>query len=481
MRHLFVIDENTIISESPPIQLPVAQVQTKTKARALFNYLLTGKDDSSLIALPDRKIERAQQEAKKEIYDELISALENELAEQQIVTSDIQEEINRLKGGIESVTQKISSSQNVILEHQRRRQENWKLQKEQESRIIVIDELLKRFELLRQHYHSDLERLEFIIEGDHLFDQLVSVFCPVCGSSLEEHSRKRMCLTIDGEPESLMNASREEAAKINTHLHDLEGTVSELKQEREGLVRDVTTLRELVSASDNQIRNELNPKQATDQDELERLLSTRNTLSKLEVNMARLQELKTAREAVQKPSSVKLALAKLNPASEGRAITQSLMDRSALRRLGDTIEDILGRWKYADNGTVEFDEQTMDFIVNGKARINNGKGVRALIHSAIAIGLMRFCKENNLPHPGFVILDSPLTTLREGPKDVISGEDVSGEIQKAFFENLADTPQDEQIIILENKVPPEDVRSRINYLEFRKEGEGREGFYPVVT
>lgn len=470
MSHLFVIDEATIITENSPINLPVAQAFTKTKAKALFNYLLTGKDDSSLIPLPDKKIAKAQQAAKQEVYDNLIVELEQKINSRQPKISDVREEIDRLKRRVEVLTQEISLSHQSILKQQQYRQENWRLQKEKESRIIVIDELLKRFDLLRQHYHSDLERLDFISEGDNFFDQLDLVLCPVCGSSLEEHSRKRMCVNMNGDPKNLMEACREEMAKITTYLHDLESTVAEMRRERQEVVEEINKLVEIVALCDNQLSQELKPKQIIEQAELEQLLLARSALSELEVNVTQLQEFRKVREVVQKSPSAKSSTIKGQP----------IVDRRVLRQLGNIIEDILGKWKFADNGTVEFDEQTMDFIVNGKPRETNGKGVRALIHSAVAIGLMKFCKQNALPHPGFVILDSPLTTLREKQQDVIS-EEVSGEIQKAFFEHLAETPQDEQIIILENKVPPENVKWRINYLEFRKEGDGRKGFYPPLN
>lgn len=73
-------------------------------------------------------------------------------------------------------------------------------------------------------------------------------------------------------------------------------------------------------------------------------------------------------------------------------------------------------------------------------------------------------------------MDSPLTTFREGS----SNEEVSGEIQTAFFENLSTTPLDEQIIILENKEPNSSVQSKINYIEFvGDKAEGRSGFFPT--
>lgn len=62
---------------------------------------------------------------------------------------------------------------------------------------------------------------------------------------------------------------------------------------------------------------------------------------------------------------------------------------------------------------VTFDDETLDLSIDGKARSDWGKGYRAFILSAMVIGLMRYCFKNNRLHPGFVILDSPLVSLKE--------------------------------------------------------------------
>ena len=43
-------------------------------------------------------------------------------------------------------------------------------------------------------------------------------------------------------------------------------------------------------------------------------------------------------------------------------------------------------------------------------RSQNGKAVKAVYHSAFAVALMIYCRTNRLPHPGFLVLDSPLVT-----------------------------------------------------------------------
>ena len=126
---------------------------------------------------------------------------------------------------------------------------------------------------------------------------------------------------------------------------------------------------------------------------------------------------------------------------------------NSLRKLCDKVQSILNDWKFEDNGIVEFDQRykELDLIINGKPRKSNGKGIRALTHAAFSIGLLRYCEEQNLPHPSFVILDSPLLNLKERVNENLS-EAVSGEVQEAFFSELAKGTKEEQIIVFENKV-----------------------------
>lgn len=124
-----------------------------------------------------------------------------------------------------------------------------------------------------------------------------------------------------------------------------------------------------------------------------------------------------------------------------------------------------------------FDDDTLDLYIDGKARSNWGKGYRAFALSAMVIGLMRYCFDNNRFHPGFVILDSPLVSLKERKKD-LSGEWVSDYMEKKMVEDVLSTDCLHQVIIFENK----DIQYGYdyNYIEFNHEGSGRKGFIPLV-
>lgn len=467
--HLFVVNETSIIAEESPVLLKEAIAVTNTKIKSAFKFLLTGIDDSSLIASPDPEMLKAQDAAKREVIDQLISDLEKRIESQQVSDENIRNRAIHLEREIELATTALSLTSITVQERQQDRETAWREQQEADSRLIVISELLKRFELLRQHYQSDLKRLEFISEGEHYFEQLEAINCPLCGTLLENHAYQKMCEVRTGEIDNLQRASEEEAAKIRSHLQDLEGTVATLIEERSALLTTSQQKKQVVAEADRFIAEELRPKLIASKMELDHLLSDQRALAEIDINTQRLDELKQIRVSID------------NGDGQSPPVRQQSSGFStfALRKLCDSIDVILREWKYPDVGIVEFNERQMDLVINGKPRQSNGKGVRALLHAAFAIGLMRYCKNNDFPHPYFVVLDSPLTTLKEGGSNE-SEDEVSGEIQRAFFEALSRSPKDEQIIVLENKVPSSEIKDRVNYIEFTgATNGGRKGFYPT--
>jgi hypothetical protein len=164
---------------------------------------------------------------------------------------------------------------------------------------------------------------------------------------------------------------------------------------------------------------------------------------------------------------------------------------AAYQTFCDEVSELLCAWRYPGEGRVSFDERAMDIVVDGDARKLHGKGVRAIMYAAFVIGLMRYCRTRRLPHPGFVVLDSPLTTYRRrgrtltpdmepgvGTPDGEAPEDM----QRAFFEHLAESAAEygEQIVLFENKEPPSHVMARIRYEQFTGvPGADRSGFIPV--
>ena len=124
-----------------------------------------------------------------------------------------------------------------------------------------------------------------------------------------------------------------------------------------------------------------------------------------------------------------------------------------------------------------FDPKARDLVIAGKARTARGKGLRAITHAAFTIGLLEYCRAQETPHPGFVVLDSPLLAYRapEGTEDDLRGTDLNHQ----FYAYLAAQGSDRQTIIVENDNPPEAVSVRPQVTMFTgNPHSGRYGLFP---
>ena len=125
---------------------------------------------------------------------------------------------------------------------------------------------------------------------------------------------------------------------------------------------------------------------------------------------------------------------------------------------------------------VYFDGDSRDVVISGKPRGSRGKGMRAITHAAFSICLMEFALGRELPHAGFVVLDSPLLAYREpeGDEDDLTGTDV----QERFYEYLGKRCQG-QTIVLENLDPPSSVQDAPQSVMFSKNPQiDRYGLFP---
>jgi hypothetical protein len=125
---------------------------------------------------------------------------------------------------------------------------------------------------------------------------------------------------------------------------------------------------------------------------------------------------------------------------------------------------------------VSFDDASYDLRIDGKLRGHNGKGVRAITHAAFKVALLLFCRERDLPHPGFLVLDTPLLTYRDPMEDDRLEDDeralAASSLKQYFFEHLASVSDVGQFVIVENVDPPAGLDRIANVEVFNGLGQG---------
>jgi hypothetical protein len=228
----------------------------------------------------------------------------------------------------------------------------------------------------------------------------------------------------------------------------------------------------MIKRADDRISSVLLPAMRLGTERLERLVTRRVELEAIRSDEAQASNLRQIREEIEKTSAdSKTASKEWEP-----------LPSKALRNFCVEIEKTLAEWKWKGEGRVEFDQDAYDIVVDGQSRRSHGKGVRAVLHSAFVIGLLRYCKASQRPHFGTVIIDSPLTSYKKGKSGGVADGPIDAGIETAFWRSLINFGIGAQLVIIENKEPPSDVAAAVHYEWFAGEnaqpGE-RVGFVPI--
>jgi hypothetical protein len=466
--HIIFVDEKRIIEDRSPIFS--GQNTAETKEASVFNLFLTGIDDGSVIAHETRKESQQKKKAQLELLDRMIGRTEEQLSNADKELNTVGDRKKRVDEAIAARTEVITLNQNEIASQQQRRQSAWNTAQQANARRNATEQLRTRFNLLERHYNNDLARLKAIIETDHYFAQLQEVRCPLCGANVEDHDSEFHPSDESSDLKSIRVACQEEVRKIQGLLKDLLGTTIQLDGELSSLERQREEQLSLFRNASSAIERELAPRASQLQSELTEFMERRDALAYVEVLQERLVSLKQEREELAKVVWKAHAVE-----NDGR---QELLVPQAIENFTLTVQAVLQEWRYPGLTRVTFNNERSDLIISGKDRASEGKGFRAIACSAFIIGLLRYCAERDMPHAGLVALDSPLVTYKR--RDTQPGEEIPEDIRTAFYEALARTPQDQQIIVLENEDPPDAVQRAIHYTHFsRQRGVGRYGFFPV--
>lgn len=461
---LTLIDETRIITEGSPVYTAMTNFYEFTVEKSSFRYLLTENVDNELVEKEEKKVFESRIKGKMELIESLILSKIKFIKNVQevlpnLTSAEIGDRVSQLLLRLEESTSRIdelTTKREVIFNGlQRSKSEN-----------LQSNEVLKRFYLLRDHYNNDLNRLNFILEGDFIFKQLITKDCPVCGTQMDEEHLK--CLAKNIENKEIGESVKIEGKKIELKLKDLNTTITATEADVKLKNLEIEELDKELKVINSELNSELIPLQQNFQSQISQLInynkteqeitSAKNDITKLHIEKDNLEkELKSKT----KPEEAKVDL-----------------DYTILKAFSEHTEKYLKAWKFPGLTTVEFNSnhKVFDLTISGRGRNSHGKGVRAISYSAFIFGLLDYCIEKSKPHSGLIILDSPLTTYHNNQKRE-KDDEANSDMQESFFNALTKVKDDRQIIILDNKVPHNDVIKEVNYIQFSKDG-FRTGFFP---
>ncbi|MCL7457795.1 AAA family ATPase [Micromonospora sp. MSM11] len=465
---LFVVHEGQMVALTPPYH--TASRTDATTELSLLRVMLEGEDDSNLeAAVSDdvRKVSKGKHEVLQQVLSALYRSVEGSasVAELHRQNEALSRTIAELTPTLEDVLVRRDSlirAQNELADDQR----------SLEHRIGQMKEVTARFGLLSQQYQSDLARLEAIQEAGNVLGFFQSDVCIFCGASTEHQIPPSHAVA---EAEKFAEAIAAEQQKTSDLLTDLQLTLDDLASQVEiaqAAATEAAQRTEVARAAVVALEGEIGPTQQelasayAKQSQVNHMLATYEQIEEIE-------RLASTFAVLGEPEDVVPAKKWPSPAS--------------LQALAEIIRQLLDKWGVETNGTVAFDVERDDLLVDNRPRHTRGKGMRSVIHAGFTLALSEYCRQHGLPHPGFTVLDSPLVTYRQPEaaeaenKSANEEEYVSSDVAAAFYRYL-DSEVAAQTIVIENTTPPAQLSKAALVHRFTKQKSlGRYGFFPPIN
>ncbi|KML04089.1 MULTISPECIES: hypothetical protein [Burkholderia] len=466
-----VVAENDIMSEVSPVYLS-GNPSERPFEQNLFKLLLTGKDDAAAVTVPKETERRAAKAAKIELVDELLAQIDAELGEQPPDEMQTYEQLERLELSADGLLARLQTAQGELDTLVLQRRATFAHCGELQERIGELELTLERFAKLQAVYNSDLQRLQSIEEGGYVLMAMAGRDCLVCGAPPDAQTQNHAADEI-----SLAHtAAAAEARKIEREQRELAHVVASLEAEATGLRRIIVKLTADTEKFDGSIEG-LRPQEASLRESYEAYTTKRIEILKV-LDLYQRRANLAARRA-------EIGATPTRREGEKPAVGP---DSTTLFDFGETVKAVLKAWKFPDADKVQFDGKTNDVMVGGKSRAANGKGVRAVLHAAFNVAVIVHCIDNNLPHPGFLVLDTPLLTYREPLKSKYGDLSPDEAALKAtslaehFYKYLASLAKHVQVIVIENSDPPPAIAGLARIETFTGNlGNGRAGLLARPT
>ncbi|MBB6118549.1 hypothetical protein [Nocardiopsis algeriensis] len=458
--HLSVVNEDRMIAMPSPV-LRTGTATTRTAETSVMRFLLTGEGDSPTDAGPNagqRRVNKGQINLLDQLVIDLSQKLESDETE-----CELKDRLMRIKTAINTQSSALRIADDGHREAIRKRMTHARKLAELDERLAEVSDLLGRFSLLENQYRSDLERLVMINEAGSILGYFRVGTCVFCGAKPEhQHPGHNQHETTQ-----LHIAVQAEAEKTTGLLTDLLPTIADLASEQEEVAQSWQTTKDDLEALDELI-TEAESQLVPLREGLQELLDARSAVERgLELH-ARIAELEDKRSRIDGEGAV--------PATR----PAEYIGASVVNDFDSVLQRTLSNWEVPGVDNAGYDQYNAEVWAGGRTRASRGKGVRSVLHSAFTTSLARHCIERDLPHLGFVILDSPVVTYRQPLKSTPEDPDIpdvriTSTVVERFYEDMLAFPG--QAVIIENGDPPLGVLSEATTYSFTA-ADGRPGFLP---
>ena len=364
---------------------------------------------------------------------------------------DIDERMNVIIEEISSVEREIieaSDKSRKVLE------ETYEVSAKLEEATFLKD----RYTALRTQYTSDIKRLKCIADGDtKRFANRKPTHCPFCDSDMPTQEEVQT---------KYVEASAAEMKRINAQLNDLIDAESDVNSQISALETRIKNLNAYNDGITTLINGKLRPKAV----ELKSSLASFKRVSQIQHEMVAVEAIASGlgTDALNRGLEDEDELKKIDPRTK--------FDQQLWKIWSDEFDLAVKACAYPNATNAYISIDTVDAVVNGKHKRNEGKGYRAFLNTIMTFTLMKFLESHGTYAPSMLILDSPILSLKEKVKPQ---EHATAGMKESLFKFIINNCGNNQVIIAENELPNSEIvdYDRANMIEFTlDENYGRYGF-----
>lgn len=446
----FMINEKEIITDESPIAKITTRESINTKKtfqENRFRFLMTGKDDSAIVVPLNEKVVE-NKKGKIELLNDLIKKISSGMSEN-LTLSDIENQISKLDESICFLNKEYLVKEGNFIELENKKNFIYSNILKNEKRLNILEETLKRSEILDRQYKSDIERLRATIEAGKAMNSLEDINCPVCNSIVD--TKKIVDIEL------VSNASLIEINKINSLIVELGESSKNFILEKKQIVDELSSLRfkynNVIKSMKTECSNlltEISDKISVFNTKREALVIKKNTINYID-------ELVDNKESIEK-------VIENNKLCKDKAFDK--FEASHVQNINDIIFSILKIMNFECLGdSIGFSEELNDFIIAHKNRKDFGKGYRAVLYGVFIIALQKYLERKEYKI-GFSIIDSPLNPYKPNESD--DGR-ITTNLASNFYDYLYKNITTQQVIIIENTVVPDEISKNINYIKYSKD------------
>lgn len=443
--HMFMLTETKIISECSSVLS--GHVTANTAVISSLIFLLTGQDFAETEIKDSKEMKEAKRNAVKSYINKDLFRMSER--NQELITKLKRIPINDIQKELEEIMSRISEYEQKLNEAIEENQKILALLHEKNESLSECNVLINRYAELTTQYDSDLKRLNFIVDGEANLKEGFPSHCPFCDGKMGVSQNY-----------NYIDAAKADYKKIKLQAKDLEIASQELCSEKNTLEQEIEKLMKKKQLTEKIIEDEIKPQ----------LDTLKDKLSIYKIMVEYQKEIEVLRE-ISEQKIADMVDNESEDESELKFKVKEHLNYSFINDLTEELKLFLEECQYENLLSLTFDKTDMDIVINGKKKSSNGKGFNAYFNSAVSIVLSRYMNKNAMYPPNFLVLDSPILSLKE--KET---KKPSETMRYSLFQNIVSNQGCMQTIIVENEIPDIDYKN-VTLIHFTKEKDnGRYGF-----